>query len=282
MNIGISGASGHLGQGVVKHVQERAGEHLIIGISRSPEKITAPAEGRTGDYDQPETLQAAYAGLDRLLIIPSSDLRPGKRAEQNKAAIDAAIAAGVKHIFYMSAAGTHAIEEPDMFASYYTTEQYLMQSAPAWTILRMSYYADSFAQEAQMALAGGTLVGLGENKVSFASRDDMAAAAAGALTSDGHEGAIYTLSGPVAVTGSERAAVVAEVSGKPFQYAPLSEEALTQAYGQAGLPEPFVGVMLSMQRHYVRGGFNIVTGDIERLSGNPPRSLKEAIAPLFV
>lgn len=279
MKIGINGASGHLGQGIVSHLQERKSEHQIIGISRSPDKIAAPIEGRKGDYDQPESLAAAYAGLDRLLLIPSSDLQPGKRAEQTQAAIDAALAAGVKHIFYMSAASTHAIDEP--FASYFATEQYLMKNAPTWTILRMSYYAESFAQEAQMALKGGTLVGLGENKVSFASRDDMAAAAAGALTSEGHEGAIYTLSGPVAVTGAERAAVVAEVSGKPFQYAPLTEDALRGAFGQAGLPEPFVEVMLSMQRHYARGGFNIVTGDIERLSGNPPRSLKEAIAPLF-
>ncbi|MDZ4057916.1 MAG: SDR family oxidoreductase [Polynucleobacter sp.] len=281
MKIGINGASGHLGQGVVSHLQSRKGEHQIIGISRSPENIPAPTEGRKGDYDQPETLATAYAGLDRLLLIPSSDLRPGKRAEQTQAGIDAALAAGVKHIFYMSAAGTHAIDEPDIFASYYATEQYLIKHAPTWTILRMSYYAESFAQEAQMAIAGGTLVGLGENKVSFASRDDMAAAAAGALTSEGHEGAIYTLTGPAAVSGAERAAVVAEVSGKPFQYAPLSEDALRGAFGQAGLPEAFAEVMLSMQRHFARGGYNIVSGDIEWLSGIAPRSLKEAIAPLF-
>lgn len=281
MKIGISGASGHLGQSAIFQLQARQGGHHIVGISRSPEKIAGPTEARFGDYDQPESLAAAYAGLDRLLIIPSADLRPGKRAEQNIAAIDAALAAGVTHIFFMSAAGTHAIEEPDMQASYYKTEQYLMQHAPAWTILRMGYYAESFAQEAQMALAAGTLVGLGETKVSYASRDDMAAAAAGALTGDEHAGAIYTLSGPAALSGAERAAVVAKVSGKPFKYVPLSEAALTQAYGQAGLPEAFVGVMLGIQRHYARGGFNIVTGDIEWLSGKAPRPLKAVIAPLF-
>ncbi len=82
MQIGISGASGHLGQATLAALAAKAGGHRIIGISRTPDKITAPTEARFGDFDQPESLAAAYAGLDRLLIIPTSDIRPGVRGRR--------------------------------------------------------------------------------------------------------------------------------------------------------------------------------------------------------
>src|SRR4029077_13575856 len=100
-----------------------------------------------GDYNLPEDLAAAYAGLDRLLIIPA--LEPGKRAAQNFAAIDAAVRAGVKHIVFMSVAGARQEEEPALSASFWLGEQRLIATAPAWTILRMNFYAESFVQQAQ-------------------------------------------------------------------------------------------------------------------------------------
>jgi NAD(P)H dehydrogenase (quinone) len=130
MNIGVSGASGKLGQGVLRELAARAQGHNIIAISRTPEKAGSGVEGRSGDYDQPDTLAQAYAGLDRLLLIPTSDQRPGKRGEQNVTAIKAAIQVGVKHIVLMSAAGTREQEEPNIGASYWAGEQYLIKNAP--------------------------------------------------------------------------------------------------------------------------------------------------------
>ena len=137
MKIGVSGASGHLGRAVVSELLERADGHEIVAISRTPETINAPAQGRLGDYNQPESLAEAYADLDRLLIIPSLDA--GKRGAQNVAAIDAAVKAGVKHIVFMSAVGTRQEEEPARGASYWRGEQHLIATAPAWTILRMNF-----------------------------------------------------------------------------------------------------------------------------------------------
>ena len=110
MKIGVSGASGHLGRATVAELARRSGGNEIVAISRTPVTITAPAQGRFGDYNQPESLAEAYAGLDRLLIIPSLDA--GKRGAQNVAAIDAAVKAGVKHIVFMSAAGARQAEGP--------------------------------------------------------------------------------------------------------------------------------------------------------------------------
>src|SRR5690348_8285465 len=90
MKIGVSGASGHLGSAVVSELLKRAGGHEVVAISRTPETVSGPAQGRFGDYDHPESLADAYAGLDRLLIIPTVDPEPAKKGAQNVAAINAA------------------------------------------------------------------------------------------------------------------------------------------------------------------------------------------------
>ena len=168
MKIGASGASGHLGRAVVSELLQRAEGHEVVAITRTPETVSRPAQGRFGDYNRPESLAEAYAGLDRLLIIPTVD--PVKRGAQNVAAIDAAVRAGVKHIVFMSAVGTRQEEEPALGASYWRGEQHLIATAPAWTILRMNYYAEGLVQQAQASLARGVLTGLAENRVAFVAR----------------------------------------------------------------------------------------------------------------
>lgn len=282
MKIGVNGASGQLGTAVVNELKARAGGHSVVAITRSPEKIAAPGvEARYGDYDDPAALAKAYQGLDRLLLIPGLDLRPGARAAQLRHAIDAAVAAGVKHIVYVSGTGIWNAPAPNIVADYYHAEQYLMRTAKSWTILRMSYYAEAFAQEAQMSLAYGVIAGLGESRVSFVCRDDLAAAAAGILLGEGHDGAIYTGTGPATVTGAERAALVGKVTGKPMAFMTLPEEALRGQLGQAGLPAEVIEAIVSIQKNFVAGGFDIVTGDIEKLSGRAPRSLEQVLSALL-
>src|SRR5258708_19037984 len=205
MQIGVSGGRGHSGKAAVAELVQRSGGHEVVGISRTPETITAPAQGRVGDYNQPESLAEAYADLDRLLIIPSLDA--GKRGAQNVAAIDAAVKAGVKHIVFMSAAGARQAEGPVLGTPYWWGEQHLIATAPAWTILRMNFYAESFAQQAQMSLAQGVLTGLAENRVAFVARGDVAAAAAGILIGDGHAGATYNATAPQRLSGAQRPAL---------------------------------------------------------------------------
>jgi len=276
MKIGVSGASGHLGRGVVSELLQRAGGHEVVAITRTPETVSGPAQGRFGDYNQPESLAEAYAGLDRLLIIPT--LEPGKRAAQNVAAIDAAVRAGVKHIVFMSTAGARQEEEPALSASYWRGEQRLIATAPAWTILRMNFYAESFVQQAQASLAQGVLTGLAENRVAFVARDDVAAAAAGILIGEGHAGAIYNATGPERLSGAERAAVIAEITGRSLAFLVITEEQLRAGLTQAGLPVEVVNIVISIQASFAAGAFDIVTGDVERLGGRPPKPLRDVLA----
>src|SRR5258708_29865014 len=138
MKIGVSGASGHLGRAVVSELLQRPGGHEVLAITRTPETVSGPAQGRFGDYNRPESLAEAYAGLDHLLIITTVDQEPGKRGAQNVAAIDAAVRAGVKHIVFMSAAGTRQEEEPALGASYWRGDGPIFSPAPAWSSPRVS------------------------------------------------------------------------------------------------------------------------------------------------
>jgi NAD(P)H dehydrogenase (quinone) len=278
MKVGVSGASGHLGRAVVSELLQRRDGYEVVAVTRTPETIHGPLEVRFGDYNRPESLAEAYADLERLLIIPSLDA--GKRGAQNVAAIDAAVSAGVKHIVFMSAAGARQ-EESLLGAPYWWGEQRLITTAPAWTILRMNFYAESFVQQAQASLDQGVLTGLAENRVAFVARDDVAAAAAGILIGDGHAGAIYNATGPERLSGAERAALIAEITGRPLVFVVITEEQLRTGLTQAGLPAAVVNTVLSIQASFAAGAFDIMTGDVERLGHRPPKPLRDVLAGML-
>jgi NAD(P)H dehydrogenase (quinone) len=278
MKIGVSGASGQLGRAVVAELLRRGDGHEVVAITRTPETVAAPAQRRFGDYDRPESLGEAYAGLDRLLIITTVAPEPGKRGAQNVAAIDAAVKAGVKHIVFMSAVGTRREQEPARGASYWLGEQHLIATAPAWTILRMNFYAEAFVQQAQAALGQGVLAGLAENRAAFVARDDVAAAAAGILIGDDHAGAIYHATGPERLSGTERAAIIAEITGQPLAFRVIPEQQLRAGLTKAGLPAAVVNILVGIQQSFAAGVFDIVTGDVERLGGRPPKPFRDVLA----
>ncbi|MGC8384273.1 NAD(P)H-binding protein [Pseudomonas aeruginosa] len=276
MKIGISGASGQLGSAVVQALVETVAAEDLVAISRTPKTDQAYA-GRLGDYDQPETLVAAYQGLDRLLLIPGPDLRPGIRSRQMLAALDAA-RAQVGHVFLLSATGTQR-EEPAVGAAYWHSEQALIKSTiPAWTILRMSYFSETLSEEVRMSLTAGGLSALADSRVSFVSRSDVAKAAAAALTSEGHEGAIYQLTGSDVLRGETVCRLIEQLVQRPFVLNVMPAEGLRAGLIKAGLPEVIIDAVISMKARQARGAYDLVSGDIERLTGFAPCSLAEILA----
>jgi len=142
----------------------------------------------------------------------------------------------------------------------------------------MNYYAEGLVQQAQASLDQGVLTGLAENRVAFVARGDVAAAAAGILIGDGHAGAIYNASGPERLSGAERAALIAEITGRPLAFLAITEKQLRAGLTQAGLPLEVVNIAISIQASFVARAFDIVTGDVERLGGRPAKPLRDVLA----
>ncbi|NLI27587.1 MAG: NAD(P)H-binding protein [Acetobacter sp.] len=280
MKIGVSGASGQLGSAVVQALAETVAAENLVAISRTP-KTDRTYAGRLGDYDQSETLVAAYQGLDRLLLIPGADLRPGIRSRQMLVAVDAAAQAEVGHVFLLSATGTQREGESAVGAAYWHSEQALIKSAiPAWTILRMSYFSETLVEEVRMSLTAGGLATLEDSRVSFVSRGDVAKAAAAALTSEGHEGAIYQLTGSEALRGEAVCRLVAQQIQRPFALNVMPAEVLRAGLLKTGLPDVVADAVVSMKARQARGAYDIVSGDIVRLTGGTPCSLAEILASI--
>ena len=275
MNIGISGASRHLGSATVRELKDRLGAKAgIVAISRNPDKIAAlGVETRAGDFDKPETLTEAFRGLDKLVVIPTSDMTPAARSKQACAAIAKAVAAGVRHITYLSAAGTRFAELPHLWESYFIPEQMLMRSAREWSILRMALYAESFLDRAKLSLAQGVFASSTSAPVNFVARNDVAAAAAGLIATEGHHGAIYNATGPETFEGAERAAVVAQVTRKPFAFVQMPLEQILATLKARNLPPAVIDAVASVEDMWTKGAFDITTGDVARLAGRAPRRL---------
>src|SRR5690606_19936074 len=174
------------------------------------------ASTRFGDFTQPESLAAAYAGGTRMLLI---SIGGGGLAEPrpvlHERAIDAAVAAGVEQIAYTSWAAISQGDTGGISSDHVATEQILMESGVAWTILRNSVYMDGVPEQArQMIDSGRAVVPSNDVGMSYVTRADCAAAAAAVLTTPGHENEIYDITGPEVVTARVIAEAAASVSGK--------------------------------------------------------------------
>lgn len=213
MTIAITGATGQLGQIVVEKLKDQIDAEPIVALARNPEKATElGVEVRVFDYNATETLAPALVGVDQLLLISSSEI--GQRVAQHKAVIDAAKAAGVKHIAYTSF--LRAAENPTPVTSeHVATEELLAASGLSTTLLRNGWYTENYAMGFAAALEHGALIGAsGDGKISAATREDYAAAAAAVLMDPAKQGKTYELAGDDAFTLAEAAAELSRQAGK--------------------------------------------------------------------
>jgi NAD(P)H dehydrogenase (quinone) len=282
MTIGITGGGGQLGGSVLNELLSRGAKPAeIVAITRSPDKLAAfAAKGmavRAGDFDAPADLAAAFKGIDTLLIIPTPELRPGLRTPQHKAAIAAAKAAGVRHVVYVSTVAARPGQ--DLVQSHLETEQAIYASGMAWTIVRMAmYFENLFMGALQHALSSGHFGAIGTAPVANIARDDVAAALAGVLLGKGHEGSVYHVTGGASLTPAEIAATIGQVFGKPVQAAIITDAQYAGGLKAAGLPDYVVEAILGIAQTGAKGMLDVVTGDVERLSGRKPVSLAEFLS----
>src|SRR5580704_16728889 len=172
----VTGASGHLGRRVVELLLEKGAGKIVAG-TRKPEKLADLAargvDVRPADFEDPQGLQSALAGVDRVLIISTDAIdRPGRRLAQHQAAVAAAVSAGVKHAVYTSMPNPES--SPVVFApDHLGTEQALKSSGMGWTIVRNCWWIDYQIPTLASAVASGKLISAtGQGGAPFVTRED--------------------------------------------------------------------------------------------------------------
>ena len=280
MTIAITGAAGHLGRRTAQLVLDRVPPGEVVLITRRPDAIAdladAGATVRHGDFDEPASLPAAFAGVDRVLLISTDVL--GNRVAQHTAAIEAAAAAGVGHVIYTSI--VNAGSELPLVVSHEhgATEQAIRDRGLRWTALRNGLYAEFQLGAAARAAASGQLVhNSGDGATAYVSREDCAAAAAAVLATDGHEDRAYDITGPELVTQARLAALVADITGRPVTAVAIDDDAATQGLVAAGVPAEAAAAYASFGTAIREGVLDGVSPAVEDLTGRAPRSLRDVL-----
>ena len=282
MSIVVTGATGQLGRLAVEALLRRGvPASQIVATGRDIAGIKDLADRgvvvRRADFADPDSLAAAFAGADKLLLI-SASFPVDERHENHRRAIDAALSAGVSLVAYTSMA--HADTATTILAeSHRATEEYLREREVPSVLLRNGWYLENYTAQLPLVLQHGAFIGAaGEGRVSAASRADYAEAAAAVLTTEGHAGAVYELGGDEAFTLAELAATVSAATGKPITYTDLSADKLVEALTGAGLPSELARVLADSDLGLGRGELFTDSGDLSRLIGRPTTSLAGAIA----
>ncbi|MGY1814366.1 NAD(P)H-binding protein [Blastococcus sp. SYSU D00820] len=275
----VTGATGQLGSRVVEELLARgvpAGD--VVAVVRTPQKAAALAERgvqvREGDYGRPETLPAALAGVDRLLLVSGTEV--GHRVEQHAAVASAAVDAGVQRIAYTSVLKADTSTNP-VAVEHRGTEEALAATGLPVTLLRNGWYTENYTGRLDQYLATGEIIGnAGTGRVSGALRADYAVAAAAALLADDGGSVTYELGGP-AFSLADLAAVVTEVTGTPVTYRDLAPAELSAALQAAGVDSGPAAFVAAIDASIARGDLETDSTDLERLLGRPATPLAEAV-----
>lgn len=281
MKIGITGATGKLGRLVVEKLKQRVSNQNLVGLVRSPEKaVDLEIETREFDYTKKDLLVSALQGVDHLLLISGSEV--GQRKSQHENVINAAIEAGVKWIVYTSL--LHADSSTLSLApEHVATESLLISSGIPYTILRNGWYTENYTASVQVAVKAGAVVGsAGEGKISSASREDYAQAAAVVLTTQGHVGKVYELAGDKSYTLKDYAAEISSQIGKEIPYKDLSEKEYSALLISSGLPEDLAQAIASWDSGAANGDLFNDGKVLSELIQRPTTSLAQTVKKALV
>jgi len=280
MRITVTAAAGHYGRLVIEELLKRGvPAHDIVAAVRTPQKAADLADRgvqvREADYDRPETLVSAFAGTDKLLLIPSAVY--GQRDPHMQRAVKAAAEAKVGLIAYVGFVNSDT-STLRLGEEHKQTEALLRASGLPFVLLRNGAYTEMYTDTLGPALEYGAILGsAGDGKVSGATRTDLAEAAAVVLTGDGHQGEVYELGG-TAFTMADLAAEVSTQTGSHIVYQDMPVEEHAKALAAAGVPEALVGLLADSSLAIAHGDWYRDRTDLHQLIGRPSTPLAEAVA----
>jgi NAD(P)H dehydrogenase (quinone) len=282
----ITGATGRFGSQVVEFLSQRVPTNKIVALARDPNKLQALAEKgvdiRQGDYLNPRSLEEAFTGVERLLLV--SALAFTDAVTQHANVIEAAKRSGVRHVTYtaIQRAKDSGFEIPQVTEWDRQTEVLLKASGLAWTILRNPMYLDMLPLGFGKNVTDvGIRVPAGNGLAALASRRDLAEGTAAVLSGEGHEGKIYTLGSSNADSMSDVAAAISEASGREIDYRDTPVAEFVNARINEGFPEPAATFFAAWFQAIAAGVFAEITADLERLIGRKPQSVREFLSAVY-
>lgn len=282
MSLIITGASGQLGRRTAELLLDSNDPADVVLVSRRPDELADFAargvQTRHGDFEDPASLDEAFAGGRRLLLISTDAI--GQRVHQHANAIDAAKRAGVEALGYTSFPNLSDDNPSAVVADHKESEALITASGLKWTFLRNALYCEFRIPEAQGALASGTLHhNQGDGRTAYVSREDCAAVAAAWLAAGPeHAGRAYDVTGPELLGAEDLARIYAEAGGKPVQATNVGDDELVVGIEASGLPAEVARLLASFGAA-IRGGHLDQRSDaVETLTGRPPRSVSDVLA----
>jgi NAD(P)H dehydrogenase (quinone) len=274
--IALTGATGGIG-GRVARLLEAAGvaPRLVVrDPARAPQ--IAGADVTTGDYADGEAMRRALDGAGTLLLVSAGEA--ADRVVQHRTAVDAAVAAGVKRIVYISFLGASPACTFTFGRDHFHTEQHIAATGIRHTFLRDSFYQDllpAFVGDGDAIRAPA-----GDGRVSAVARDDIADVAAAVLLDEAgtHDGRTYDVTGPEALTIAEIAAVLSDAVGRPITYVPETVEVAYASRASYGAPPWEVDGWVTSYTAIAAGEVATVSDTVPSVAGHPATPLAETLA----
>nr|WP_111298388.1 NAD(P)H-binding protein [Paracoccus saliphilus] len=278
----VTGATGLLGQGIVRHLLAHVPAERVGACVREPGRAAdiahLGAQVRRGDFAEPASLAAAFAGAERVLIV-STDKLGEEALALHRAAIKAACDAGARRILYTSHMG--ALEDSPLApaAQHWATEKDLETSGVSFTALRHGFYAESCLQMIGHGLQAGELRVPQDGPVSWTVRADLAEADAAILAAEeAWDGITPPLTATEAVTMAEIALMAATVLGREVRHTVVPDEEWVKETTEAGMPAVYAAMLLGIFRAARRGDFAATDPALKTILGRDPKSLRDVIA----
>jgi uncharacterized protein YbjT (DUF2867 family) len=264
----VTGATGTIGRDVAKQLSGR-GVSVRAGVrdkAKARKQFGADIALVPFDFENEKTFSKALEGVEKVFLLPP--LLPNQLEVMNTF-VDAAKRAGVRHIVKLSAIGVDDETQPTAIKSHGANERHIRESGVAFTFLRPNSFMQNFITYFPPR-NGAIYLPWGNGMASFVDTRDIASVAAKALTSDGHGGRIYTLTGPATLGIAEVALILSEVTGREFKYVDVPEAAARDGMLQAGVPPWQVELVLELHAVNKQNRWSAVTSDIEKITGTPP------------
>jgi len=288
----VTGATGNFGSKAIEHLLAKGvSASNIAAMVRSKDTIGSLGkqgiEVRIGNYDDVASMVKAFDGIDRLLLVSSSDRGAiENRTRHHINAINAAKKANVKHVVYTSFVRKEGYQNSSIAGfqkSHLETEQHLIASGLNYTILQNGLYHEmvlAFMGE-KVAETSNVFFPARDGKASWVLREELAEAAAQVLTSEGHENRTYTLTNTAAIGFEEIAGYLSEAIRKDVRYGAPDVQTFTAILEKSGVPELYINMMVMWGSAIAEGMMNVEDATLERLLGRKPTTLRQFIGQIF-